>query len=151
NYNAFPALVFSYDRKRCESVGFEVTSQLAAAEEKFKDTDTTFRRKKEEFVQRKNIQAKAKSVKRVVEKGVSKMDRNRDDAEAAADDIVDFDPEAILPDFTFADFRKYGKYELEKDIENLKRWKIRDADQLCAALERGIGIHHAGMNRYRLS
>lgn len=56
-----------------------------------------------------------------------------------------FDPDDPVPQFSFAGWRKYSREELDADIDELAwtttpQW-ARDA------LRRGIGVHHAGMNK----
>ncbi|KAK6597799.1 dead deah box helicase [Botrytis cinerea] len=50
-----------------------------------------------------------------------------------------------MPDFSFADPKRLQKEELDGFIRQLRRKEIRE--DLIDLLKRGIGVHHAGMNR----
>ncbi|KXH56967.1 DEAD/DEAH box helicase [Colletotrichum salicis] len=56
-----------------------------------------------------------------------------------------FDPKAPLPQYNFADTAKLTVRELEARIRSLDDLGIKP--RLIDALRRGLGVHHAGMNR----
>lgn len=58
-----------------------------------------------------------------------------------------FDPSGPSKDFSFAgNYANISKEDVDKEIANLANWSGVDRRAL-AALKRGIGIHHAGMNK----
>ena len=58
-----------------------------------------------------------------------------------------FNPNDPSPQFSFAGGSvRYSKEELEDDIRDLRR-RTSLEDWAFEALERGIGVHHSGMNR----
>ncbi|KAG5301696.1 DEAD/DEAH box helicase [Histoplasma ohiense] len=67
--------------------------------------------------------------------------------EAAAEFSVfeSFDPEAPLDGFHLADVKKVTPSEFEVHAQELRRHFV--PERLIAALRRGIGVHHAGVNR----
>ena len=58
-----------------------------------------------------------------------------------------FDPSEPSQDFSFAGgYVNISKEDVDKEIANLARWSGVNRRALDA-LKRGIGIHHAGMNK----
>ena len=58
-----------------------------------------------------------------------------------------FDPSEPSKDFTFAgNYVHVSKGDVDNEIAHLAQWSGVDKRAL-AALKRGIGIHHAGMNK----
>ena len=58
-----------------------------------------------------------------------------------------FDPSEPSKDFSFAgNYVNVSKEDVNKEIARLAKWSGADPRAL-AALKRGIGIHHAGMNK----
>lgn len=58
-----------------------------------------------------------------------------------------FDPSEPSKDFSFAGhYVNVSKEDVDKEIASLAEWSKVDKRAL-AALKRGIGIHHAGMNK----
>lgn len=56
-----------------------------------------------------------------------------------------FDPDEPQDDFSFADKKRCAKLELDEFIGQLRRRHIKEC--LIELLQRGIGVHHSGMNR----
>lgn len=79
------------------------------------------------------------------EKGPSKADQARDNASVETSPYDLFDPEAPQAGFSFADPRRGTPSEIDTYIRQL-RWK-NIASYLIELLQRGVGVHHAGMNR----
>jgi ATP-dependent RNA helicase DDX60 len=75
----------------------------------------------------------------------SKLDQERDAADAGSSQWDMFNPDAPQEGYHFADHAKVQLSELEVYIRQLGRRNI--AQYLIDALQRGIGVHHAGMNR----
>ncbi|RDW71562.1 hypothetical protein BP6252_08125 [Coleophoma cylindrospora] len=154
---ALPAILFNYDRSECENVARSVLKQLVDAENKWKEGREWKKLMDgfEKYLEQKNKKSR-KPVKPSKkgnddEDGGSKMDRMRDDAAADGVSIYDnFDPNAPQADFSFANPKHLPKAELDDYIKQLRRKYI--AEDLIDLLRRGIGVHHAGMNRkYRQS
>lgn len=147
---ALPAILFNYDRVACEEIAFRILSDLQEAENAWKETDAGWKKKVAKFEQYKKDQAKADSLRQKTTKAKAKGKRDEDDiGDGRMDDdpstLSSFDPEAPLERFSLGDETKITRSELEWMIWSL-RWKNINPD-ILNALRRGIGIHHAGMNR----
>lgn len=147
---ALPALLFNYDRVACEEIAFRILSDLEEAENAWKATDAGWKKRVAKHEQWKKDQAKMDALKQKTTKAKAKGKRDEDDVgDGGMDDdpstLADFDPEAPLKRFSLGDETKLTKSELEWMIWSL-RWKNINPD-ILNALRRGIGIHHAGMNR----
>jgi hypothetical protein len=154
--DALPAILFSYDRGKCESIGQAVLEQLKEAESKWKETSPKWQATIKGWEAWKKMSEKAKSKKPV--KVVSKKDRGADDEdplskgdqakEAGSEEgsvYQSFDPEAPTDMFSFANKKKLEKDVLEHYFRQLRRKGVPPF--LMEALTRGIGVHHAGLNR----
>ncbi|KAL9084811.1 MAG: hypothetical protein Q9165_007879 [Trypethelium subeluteriae] len=153
--DALPALLFNYNRTACEAIAWTVLSQLMRAEAKYKATPKWEKRVKEKEMWEKAKAAQA-AKKTVTKPGkgkkgddqddgmMSKVEMQRDAAEADSHPMASFDPEAPLDRFSFKDAKKPLK---ELDEVKVKLIKRGVDSWLIAALSRGIGVHHAGMNR----
>ncbi|KAK1992440.1 hypothetical protein LX36DRAFT_674554, partial [Colletotrichum falcatum] len=76
---------------------------------------------------------------------MTRDDLARDDANWEISPWKSFDPEAPLPQFSFADTTKIMQEELEERIHSLDHQGIHPT--FIHALRRGLAVHHAGMNR----
>lgn len=147
--DALPAILFSFNRNMCESLCKTLTDQLRDAEAEYRKNDPKWAAKVktwEAYIKDKSrSKPNMSKVKGKLQEGdAGKDERMRDEGDISWMDT--FNPEAPSPEFSFADARKYSKSELENDIFNLReRWGIDE--YLIRAFERGIGVHHAGMNR----
>jgi superfamily II RNA helicase len=149
---ALPAILFNYDRSQCENIAFAVLQQLVDAENKWKKGPQW---KKlidgyEKYLEMKDKKSRkpAKPVKKAKgddDEGGSKTDRMREESSDGASIYDLFDPEAPQADFSFANPKQLQKADLEGYIRSL-RWK-HIPEELIELLKRGIGVHHAGMNR----
>ncbi|KAK4465798.1 hypothetical protein QBC42DRAFT_167955 [Cladorrhinum samala] len=153
---ALPAIIFNYDRTMCEDLASEVLGVLIAAETKFRETDPTWIRKMDTF--REWEKARDARLARTAKKAPTKRKGDDEDdgplgkAESARDEAsqdgsawASFDPEAPLPQYSFADSTSMTASELEERLWPLQREAISPA--LINGLRRGIGVHHAGLNR----
>jgi hypothetical protein len=150
--DALPAIFFNYDRAQCESICIKVLEQLKAAEDKWKEASPKWKAKLASWDAWKKSMAKIGkkgvpklSKKRDVEEGVSKEDLMKDAASADVSPWASFEPENPVDGFTFADNKKILPSELaiymrQLFIRDLPEWQSE-------SLKRGIGVHHAGMNR----
>jgi ATP-dependent RNA helicase DDX60 len=147
---ALPALLFNYDRTACEEIAFRILSDLEEQEKAWKATDAGWKKKVAKHEQYAKDQAKADALRQKTAKAKAKGKRDEDDAgDGRMDDdpstMSNFNPEAPLKRFSLGDETKLSSSELEWMIWSL-RWKNINPD-ILNALRRGIGIHHAGMNR----
>ena len=163
--NALPAILFNYDRFACEEIAKSLLSTLKIAEERYKETSLEWKKRVDGFEKWSEVEETRKAkkgpktaVKKKKKKGKGDEDNDGDEDEpnSKADAVRDgasqekqiyetFDPAEPLGDFSFANIKKYEASELKKDLQTLQWRGI--ADWLGEALKRGIGVHHAGMNR----
>ena len=154
---ALPVILFNYDRNGCEKICKAVLEQLKSAELRWKESSPTWKArmaawKKWKIVQEKQKSAKPSAVKKRAkgkdedgEESVSKAEREKDTANEESSSWDSFDPNAPLEEFSFANKKKHDQKEMSQ-----KRWQLerREVEPwLIEALSRGIGVHHAGMNR----
>ncbi len=149
---ALPAILFNYDRSQCEKIAEAVLKQLVAAEllwkggPQWKKLMEGYEKYKEQKDKKSRKPAKpSKKTKGDDDEGGSKVDRMREESSEGASGYDLFDPEAPQEDFSFANPKALQKAELEEYISAL-RWK-NVKEELLDLLRRGIGVHHAGMNR----
>ncbi|OTA98900.1 hypothetical protein M426DRAFT_325608 [Hypoxylon sp. CI-4A] len=150
---ALPAIFFNYDRTGCEGLLRTLLDTLESAEAKYKDNSPVWKGKITEFEkwQKHRVKAQAKTEKLVHarqgkdDEGMSKLDMDREMGNQEESPWNSFDPHAPLTEFNFADTTKLTKVELEERLATLKYHNIRP--QFVEALRRGMGVHHAGMNR----
>ena len=149
---ALPVILFNYDRRACEKICRAVTSQLEAAENAWKDSSTKWTDKVAKFDAYQKAQKEA-SLKRTTKQpkkkskdddGDAKLDRELG-ASDATDEFAGFDPEAPVDGYHFADKKKSDRSLLDEYYADLKRLQL--PEWLVPGLQRGIGVHHAGMNR----
>ena len=154
--DALPAICFNYDRSACEKLAFTVLDQLESTETSFKMTNAKWNTKVSRFEEWKAAQASRKASKAGEKKGkgkkkdeddssTSKLDRLMGDGMAEESQFRGFDPKAPLRDYSFADMKRADAEELDKTYGQL-RWRGIN-ERLIKAFSRGIGVHHAGMNR----
>ena len=154
--NSLPAIFFNFDRSQCEEICHKLINQLEVAEAQWKANSPAWKKKLAGWEQWKLGQAKipekkpskivSKSKQRGDEENLgSKTDRAQDTASSEVSPFASFDPEAPLDGFHFAVKHKLDSSELSSYFWQLKR---RDVPSwLMIGLSRGIGVHHAGMNR----
>ncbi|USW51870.1 Putative helicase, P-loop containing nucleoside triphosphate hydrolase [Septoria linicola] len=154
--DAVPAIFFNYDRHDCERICKEVVSQLQSAEEKQVKSGAKWEKTLERFEEYKKLKAKnnarnAKATSKKTklqgegdEKG-SKNDLEREGTDDGVSKWESFDPEAPSENYHFADYTKLLASDLEIYVRQLRRREV--PEYLIDALFRGIGVHHAGMNR----
>ncbi|KAI1075155.1 P-loop containing nucleoside triphosphate hydrolase protein [Whalleya microplaca] len=149
NCGALPAIFFNYDRLGCEAILVTLLKALKLAEVEYKETDPKWKKKIAEFETWKKTRGKTTKLTRTHlvadEEGLSKLDFLREDANQEKSPWDSFDPYAPLSQFSFADSTKISDTELQERLDTLKNLPIRP--QVIEALRRGLGVHHAGMNR----
>lgn len=152
---ALPAILFNYDRVNCEKIAHELLNTLETAEKVFKKDDRTwaakmalFERWKSNFESMKRKTSKApKTTGKRQDDGEkpSKSEQQRDDANRETSKWASFDPDAPLSQFSFADTTKMTQTEVKERIDSLEKGSVPPS--IIRALHRGVGVHHAGMNR----
>ncbi|KAJ9659231.1 hypothetical protein H2198_003235 [Neophaeococcomyces mojaviensis] len=157
--DALPAIIFNYDRHQCEKICKAVTQQLKLAEIQQHKSGPKWERKLEDWEKWKKLKARAylkeskfkeKEVKRPKDRDgdaekVSRTDRLQETGSGADDPWIHFDPAAPLDGYHFTDKTKLEQRELQEMTRTLQYRGIEP--WLLQALERGVGVHHAGMNR----
>ncbi|KAL8967736.1 MAG: hypothetical protein Q9183_002783 [Haloplaca sp. 2 TL-2023] len=152
--DALPAILFNYDRAKCEGICKVIMMQLKKAEAAYKEASSAWKAKVRGYEQylkdkKKQNPTKAAAAKKKGklndDEGTSKADRMQDAASSEANPYENFDPDAAVTGFHFANVAKATKDELaaihkELTWRGLQPW-------LMESLTRGIGVHHAGMNR----
>ncbi|KAK6823653.1 DEAD/DEAH box helicase [Apiospora arundinis] len=141
--DALPAIIFNYDRVRCENILEAIFIKLHSAEDEYRSGPC---KKKTKALQNRKKRSKA------VSKGTNEVDTDATKHELLREKIdcepsywTSFDPDAPIAEFTLADHTKVSRDELEKSLRDLQWLKI--STRLLDALKRGVGVHHAGMNR----
>ncbi|KAK3292947.1 uncharacterized protein B0H64DRAFT_203668 [Chaetomium fimeti] len=151
---ALPAILFNYDRMQCEAIGTELFDVLTRAETKYRSTNSAWIAKLAAFESWKKAQeaGKAKNPKKASTKrreddgdDQGKANSARDAANRDVSKWESFDPNAPLAQFSFADNTKITKEELEGRLRTIRADSVRQP--FIDALRRGVGVHHAGMNR----
>jgi hypothetical protein len=93
-----------------------------------------------------NAKQREKQKERVAKQRPTEGDRQQDIASETAWE-ASFDPSEPSKDFSFAgNYVNISKGDVDDEIASLAKWSGVDRRAL-AALRRGIGIHHAGMNK----
>ena len=154
--NALPAILFNYDRGLCEGICNSLLNDLVAAEESWKKNSNLWKTKLSEWEQWKRTKAKLAAKKpaktAAKKKGKSeddgpgaKADQVHDAASAEDDPMASFNPDDPIEGFHFAARHKAESAELAAWFRQLAKRGVQP--WLMDALLRGIGVHHAGMNR----
>jgi len=157
--DALPAVAFNYDRHQCEEICKSIMQQLQKAEFQQHKSGSSWDGKLEDWEKWKMLRAKAeareaKSKDKVAKRSkdqagdaekISRLERLQEAESAADESWLRFNPEAPLDGYRFTDKTKLEQSELQEILTTLR---YRGIDQwLLQALERGIGVHHAGMHR----
>ncbi|GME50787.1 Helicase [Neofusicoccum parvum] len=146
--SALPAILFNYDRTACENICEALMNKLKSAEQEWKDTSPTWEKKIAAWeTWKKNRKTKKAPPKKSgkLEDGMSKADMERDAGAMDSDSWESFDPNAAQDGFHFMDRTKLPPSELDAYSRELTYRGV--PAWLIEALYRGIGVHHAGMNR----
>lgn len=148
--DALPGLVFNFDRTICEQMCRTIMKQLTDAEATYKQTSSKWKDKLREWDEwKKEMARRVKQGVRGANKGMTKEDQMREAASQETSSFDTFDPDKPIEGFSFADNKKMSQTEIDGLTYDMRR---RGVDEwLLDALRRGIGVHHAGMNRkYRI-
>jgi hypothetical protein len=150
--NALPAILFSFDRSACEKMAQKVFDRLEKSEKIWKAESPKWKAKLaayEKWQKANSVKgAKAVKSKKPSDKDgerTSKADAEREGAQHESSIYESFDPSAPCEEFSFADLTRLPDSDMQEYIKKLE-WK-GVTGWLVEALKRGIGVHHAGMNR----
>lgn len=155
--DALPAIFFNYNRHKCEGICKSLIQQLIEAETQWKESSPVWKAKLAGFERWKAEQAKTagkRQTKKIpAKKGKadggddpsSKMDKIQDVTSDDVNPYTNFDPDAPVDGFHFASRHKAEASELNIFYSQMK-WRGLPS-WLIDGLQRGIGVHHAGMNR----
>ncbi|KAE8307925.1 hypothetical protein BDV41DRAFT_568673 [Aspergillus transmontanensis] len=145
---ALPALFFNYDRSHCERICHHLLSQLKEEESRWKASSSAWANDILGWEEWRTEEKRSRTQKRK-ETGknarVSKDEQMRESASVEPSKYSSFDPEAPISGFHLADMKKLLPSEFEEYATELRQRLI--PEWLIEALRRGIGVHHAGLNR----
>ena len=145
--NALPAILFSYDRSLCEYLCKHLVAQLKHAEDEWRKTDPKWKAMIKQWEDYNNKKKGGKFKRPKPQEGTSKAEQMREEAESEGSFFETFNPEDPSIEFSFADFKKHTKSELDNDMKELEPEWLNIDPAFLHGLRRGIGVHHAGMNR----
>ena len=144
--DSLPALVFNYDRLNCEKGVKIIMQHLIKEEAEYKQGSKDWARKLEEYTRWQRTAAKAAKIdKSRDDVKMSKMEKARAEASVESSPWESFDPTAPLEQFSFADKTVLSNAELDELLDSMSTDMV--APWLMEALKRGLGVHHAGLNR----
>ncbi|KAF2826826.1 P-loop containing nucleoside triphosphate hydrolase protein [Ophiobolus disseminans] len=144
--DALPGIIFNYDRAVCEKMCQTLMKQLTEAETTWKETSPKWKAKLREWDDwKKEMARREKQGVRGANKGMTKQDQMREAANQEVSAFASFNPEKPLDGFHFADNKKLSQEELDDFSYQMRRRGVEE--WLIDGLRRGIGVHHAGMNR----
>lgn len=143
--DALPGIIFNYDRAVCERMCRTVLTQLEEAEAEWKKTSPKWAEKLREWEEyKKEVARRAKQGVRAA-KGTTKEEQMMEAANREVSPFATFDPDRPLEGFHFANSKKLSSEEIRNHEKELR---YRGVDEVfIQGLQRGIGVHHAGMNR----
>ncbi|KAJ5261342.1 hypothetical protein N7478_011937 [Penicillium angulare] len=151
---ALPALFFNYDRMMCQDLCEHILKQLEESEAEWKEESEAWRakigkwkdwQKAQEAAEKRISKAKTSNRKGGDDESMSRAERMKDSSSSDRSEFASFNPERPLEKFSLADYKKLSHNDFMEYAEELKRWPIQQ--WAINALGRGIGVHHAGMNR----
>ncbi|RJE24609.1 DEAD DEAH box helicase [Aspergillus sclerotialis] len=153
NRGALPALFFNYDRSECERICRKLLEQFQEGEARWKASSRAWKAKIAKWEEWKREQEKGSKKKNAKGTGkgaaaddmMSAADRMREEASVEWSSFESFDPESPVDSFHVADMKKLSPSEFNEYAYQLRRRS--QPEWLIDALKRGIGVHHAGMNR----
>ncbi|KAH7396308.1 DEAD/DEAH box helicase-like protein [Pyrenochaeta sp. MPI-SDFR-AT-0127] len=145
--DALPGIIFNYDRAICEKMCEVLLKQLSEAEKVWKETSPKWKEKLKAWEEwKKEVTRREKQgLRGEASKGMTKQDQMREAANVEVSAFASFDPNKPLDGFHFADNKKLSQEEFEAHAKELRYRGVED--WLIDGLRRGVGVHHAGMNR----
>jgi ATP-dependent RNA helicase DDX60 len=168
SHGALPVLMFNYDREKCEKVILKILEQLVLNEKDWKKSSSEWAQKLADYERWKRAESIHRLKKDKVKKDKArkapkrkdqdddtptkeptklptKLEMAREEASKEISIWETFNPAAPVEMFSFADKTKFSNTELEETLASLKGENIDE--NFIDAIRRGLGVHHAGMNR----
>ncbi|KAK7922972.1 hypothetical protein PG985_007043 [Apiospora marii] len=166
SHDGLPAIIFNHERYECEHALQTVLQELKSSEADYKKNDPRWEKEMQEYklwrqaksarqAAAKEAESKKKTKKtfkltkdgrRKDEPAMPSQEQKRRELEAInLSRWHSFDPTAPLDEFSFADKTKLGRSEFEEMLKPLKGQHV--PQYFIDGLRRGLGVHHAGMNR----
>ncbi|OQU93957.1 hypothetical protein CLAIMM_00390 [Cladophialophora immunda] len=150
---ALPVLFFNYDRNGCELICRHLLRELEGAEARWKGSSKTWKtkiNKWEAWKQKEEKQSKKKPPKTSKrgtsdDEPITRAERIREAGSEESNILESFDPNDPVPGFHLANMQNLSRSEFQQYASELEARFV--SDWLIDALRRGIGVHHAGMNR----
>ncbi|OAP63865.1 hypothetical protein AYL99_03092 [Fonsecaea erecta] len=150
---ALPALFFNYDRNACELICQRLLQELQEAEDRWKEVSRTWKTKIKSWEAWKLNQDKLskKKAPKKVQRGnaddepATRAERMRETGSEESSILESFNPDDPVSGFHLANTQKLSRLDFQEYANELKRRLV--PDWLINGLRRGIGVHHAGMNR----
>jgi superfamily II RNA helicase len=145
--DALPGIIFNYDRAICEKMCQTLMKQLTEAEVAWKQSSPKWKDKLAQWEEwKKEVARREKQgLRGEASKGMTKQDQMREAANVEVSQFASFDPNKPLDGFHFADNKKLSQEEFAVHAKELRYRGVEE--WLIDGLMRGIGVHHAGMNR----
>lgn len=145
-----PGILFAFDRRAVETGARAVFDMLVETEAVYKKGSKVWQKKLSDFAAwRAQARVRAQQAERD-----ARNNKNRkvgDTQDSATSVWESFDPDEPLPAFSFLDQRKTSYAGIQSIIADQRYIRQKVPEWLLAALERGIAVHHAGLNKaYRL-
>ncbi|KAI0310815.1 hypothetical protein OF83DRAFT_1252292 [Amylostereum chailletii] len=143
-----PALLFNFDRNHCEVMATRLCEHLESTEAEWRENSPEWQRKLAQWELWKSRDKERE--RRAEREKKTKKDPDGDNNPRQTDDRSwesSFDPDEPAPQFSFAGrYTAFSKVDLEEEIRAL-RWRSSIPEWAYRALQRGIGVHHSGMNK----
>ncbi|KAF1943992.1 P-loop containing nucleoside triphosphate hydrolase protein [Clathrospora elynae] len=145
--DALPGIIFNYDRAICEKMCQTLLKQLTDAEVNWKQSSPKWKDKLLQWEEwKKEVARREKQgLRGEASKGMTKQDQMREAANVEVSAFASFDPNKPLDGFHFADNKKLSQEEFAVHAKELRYRGVEE--WLIDGLMRGIGVHHAGLNR----
>ncbi len=124
----------------------EILDELTKAEDLEKESPK-WRTKMKHWESWKAIQEKKQREKEKSTKKRTNDEDMRENQDASSSWEGSFDPSDPLPEFSFADIKRYSQSDLKSDIKDLRRSKASIPEWAFHGLLRGVAVHHSGMNK----
>ncbi|KAJ6557124.1 hypothetical protein B0H10DRAFT_1967384 [Mycena sp. CBHHK59/15] len=140
-----PAILFSFDRTDCEVLAQELLSTLKISENKWRNGSPTWKEKVKRWEQwMKGAKERERTMERIARQRKQDDDMPQDREQTYSWESS-FNPDHPSSESSFAGTASFSTSELTEHIDDL-RWS-NTPDWALEALMRGVGVHHAGMNK----
>ncbi|KIX99109.1 uncharacterized protein Z520_05570 [Fonsecaea multimorphosa CBS 102226] len=150
---ALPALFFNYDRNACELICQRLLRELEWAEARWKEVSKTWKTqinnwetwKLNQEKQNKKKPPKKSKKGNADDEPSTRAERMREAGSEESNMLELFNPNDPVDGFHLANMQSLSRSEFQQYATELRERFV--PDWLIDALRRGIGVHHAGMNR----